>query len=61
MSRKIRDSETESLRVVVEMGLKRDIVIFDPQLLHSDFTLMLTNKQNEFQSALPHEGVRRVL
>ena len=60
-SRKIRDSETESLRVIVEMGLERNIVIFDPHPLHSDFTRMLTDKQNEFQSAPSHEGVQRVL
>ena len=59
--RKIQDSETESLRVVVEMSLERNIEIFDPNPLHSDFIRMLTDKQNEFQSALPHEGVRRVL
>ena len=60
-SRKIWDSETESLRVVVEMGLEPNVVIFDPHPLHGDFTRMLTDKQNEFQSALPHEGVQRVL
>ena len=53
MSRKIRDSETESLRVVVEMGLERNIVIFDPHPPHSDFTRMLADKQNEFQNVLP--------
>ena len=53
-----RDSETESLRVVVEMGLERNIVIFDPHPLHSD---LLTGRQEGFQGALPHEGVRRVL
>ena len=59
--RKIRGSETESLRVVVEEGLERNIEIFDPHPLHSDFTRILTDKQNEFQSALPYEGVQRVL
>ena len=59
--RKIRDSETENLRVVVEMRLERDIVIFDPHPPHSDFTRMLTGRQDGFQGALPHEGVQRVL
>ena len=61
MSRKIRDSETENLQVVVEMVLDHNIVIFDPNPLHGDFTRMLTDKQNGFQSALLHEGAQRVL
>ena len=60
-SRKIQDFETENLRVVVEMGFERNILNFIPHPLHCDFTRMLADKQNEFQSALPHEGVRRVL
>ena len=60
-SREFPDSETESLRVVVEIGLERNIVIFDPHPLHSDLTRVLIDKQGEFQSALPHEGVQRVL
>ena len=60
-SREIRDSETESLRFVVEMQLERYILTFDPQLLHSDIKRMLTYKQNGFQSALPYEDVQRVL
>ena len=60
-SRKIRDSETENLQVVVEMGLEHNIVIFDPHPLHSDFSRMLTYKQNGFESALQHEGAQRVL
>ena len=50
----------ESLRVVVEVGFEHNIVIFDPPL-HSDFTRMLTDKQDKFQSALTHEGVQRML
>ena len=34
------------------MGFERNIVIFDPHTLYSDFTRMLTDKQSEFQSAL---------
>ena len=61
MPHKGRDFEVEGLRVVVEMGLECNIVTFDPHPLHSGFTRMLTDKQNEFQSALSHEGVQRVL
>ena len=60
-SREFPDSETESHRVVVEIGLERNIVIFDPHPLHSDLTRVLIDKQSEFRSTLPHEGAQRVL
>ena len=56
-----KGTEIEGLRVVVEMGLERNTVTFDPHPLHSNLPRMLTDRQSEFQSALLHEGAQRVL
>ena len=61
MSNRVGKSGARSLRIVAGMRLERNIVIFYPRPLRSDFTRMLTDKENEFHRALLHVGVHLVL